>query len=452
MYDAIISNGLIVQPEGIINATICIKDGKIDSIKQTSTLPEGVYHIDASGKYIFPGIVDAHVHIGEPDGSDENEYISCYSKAALHGGVTTGIDMPLNLPSVYTKKHLDNKLQRSIPYFYHDMAMWGAFVPNNIPEFEDLYHAGVCGFKGFMAPAGWDDYQSVFAHDIRKALLEVKKFNGIVGLHCEDYSIINGLHKELITSKCNDRHSVLASRPLSAELIAVQTAIALSKETGGHVHICHVSHPEVAELIKNAQAQNIPVTGETCVHYLVFSEEDYLEKGPLFQCAPPLRNKNARNQLWNYVLDGTLSCLVSDHSAWIPELKDDIHNPCYTTGCGITGSQNMFQVFYHEAVGCKHYSPSLLAKVFSENPAKLFGLWGKKGAIKEGFDADLFLFDPNKSFHVESSSLLYRHPISAYLDYVGNGCVTDVFLRGKHLIKQGSLVSQTPYGIYQPRN
>jgi allantoinase len=270
---------------------------------------------------------------------------------------------------------------------------------------------------------------------VREILTRAASLDALVGFHAEDYSIIK--HEELRARKegRNGRLDFLRSRPLSAELIATTGVIELVRETGASAHICHVSHPEVAERIRRAQGEGLPVSGETCAHYLVFSEEDLLRGGMFYKCAPPLRERAAVESLWDYVTNGTLQCVASDHSPCVLREKSEEAGVFKVWG-GISGLQTTMQVLYDHAVVRKNLSPTLLVRCLSEGPARVFGLYGRKGAVTAGFDADLVVFDPEREWEITPDSLFYLNRISAFVGLKGKGLPVATFVRGKLVYRE----------------
>ena len=368
MYDCMIKNGTIVSAEGMFDADIAVKNGKIAAIGK-KLCGNAKHNIDASGKLIFPGAVDAHFHIGEYHADFEDMRTSTMAAAA--GGVTTAVDMPLNLytPSVLTKEAVQLKDRLLNQESYIDYVMWGGLMPDSISK------------------------------------------------------VIDFERRKVRSLKLDGRQAFMDSRPLSAELIATQTIITLLKETKCRGHICHVSHPEVAKLIEHAQMEGIDITAETCPHYLTFCTSDYLEKGCQYGCAPPLKDEKSREGLWEYVKKGVLSCIASDYSPGMPENRSDVGRATYETGFGISGVQTMFQVIYDQGVNKRNVDPCLIASALSTNPAKRWGLYGSKGDIKPGFDADFVIFNPEKPWTINQNELFYKVKLTAFHGLTGKGAV-----------------------------
>ena len=438
MYDLLIKNGKIISTEAIYSADIGVKDGKIKAIGY-DLKEEAKRSIDASGRLIFPGAIDAHFHIGEYEADFEDMRTS--TRAAAAGGVTTGIDMPLNLysPSVLDRKALELKDRQLKEESYIDYVMWGGLTPASIPHLEEMHQAGAVSFKCFMSGGG-NDFEAPNVGQIREAMKIIASFDGLAGFHCEDFSIIDYERERVRREKIDGRQAFLDSRPLVAELIATQTIIQLSRETGCRVHICHVSDPQVARLIEQAQIQGVDITAETCPHYLTFSKEDYLNKGCEYGCAPPMKSAESREGLWAYVKKGVLSCIASDHSPGMPENRSDVGRATYETGFGISGVQTMFQVIYDQGVNKRGMDPRLLAAALSSNPAKRWGLYGRKGDIKPGFDADLVIFDPEQAWTIDQNQLYYKVKLTAFHGLSGKGQVERTLIRGEEVYHQDILV------------
>lgn len=437
-YDLLIKNANLVSEDSIDFVNIYIFEEKIQAITSTNYIYDADQVIDATGLYVFPGCIDTHSHLGDFDGEDEEQQFS--TAAAAIGGFTTCLDMPTNTPVVSTPEIFLEKVKKLSKVSYVDFGLYAALEKDNQDQLVGMDAAGALCFKSFLSPSG-GDFTSPNMYEARVALQEIKKAGSIGAFHCEDYSIIDGCFQNMVNNHLTSRQDFLDSRPLSAELIATKSMIELSRETKTPIHICHVSHPNVAALIEQAQLEGIDISGETCTHYLTFSQEDFLANGPCWKCAPPLREPAAREKLWKYVEKGVLSCVGSDHSPSSAKRKDDSSKPTYNTPNGISGIQTCITAFFNESVNKRGYSPTLLSKVMSANPARRFGLYGKKGAIKLGFDADLVLFDPNLEYTITAEELKYKHKISAFVNYKGKGRPVMTILRGHVISKDNELVS-----------
>lgn len=452
MYDLIIAHGTIIQGDRMFKGSVCIKDGIIEALLSDGcNLPAARETIDVSGKLVFPGMIDVHAHLGgRGDGGTESESVTCASKAAAVGGFTTCIDMPTNSPVIKNAELLRDKIQYMENECRTDFILYGALIKNNQKDLKEMADLGATCFKSFLSYSG-EEFTSPNMFEVRKAMQEIVKFDGIASFHCEDLSITSGLDRELCENKSNDRRAFLDSRPVVAELIATQDIIALAEETGCHAHIVHVSHPAVAEVIRQAQERGVRVTAETCAHYLRFSEDDFLNVSSLFKCVPPLRKPEDREKLWEYVEKGVLACVGSDHSAGTKEQRDDRLHPVYELGNGISGIQTVLMSIY-DLVRKRHASPSLIARCTSEAPAKIWGVWGRKGSIQPGFDADLVILDPERKWKIKAEDLYYKNnEVSCYIGLEGIGYPILTLLRGNVIARDGEYVGNAVRGEYITR-
>lgn len=445
MFDLAIIGGTVVTENNQCKADVYIKDGKISAICSGEMFGAKKV-IEAKGMLLFPGLIDTHMHIGEY--SADYEMMDTATLAAAAGGLTCLIDMPVNQqsPSIKTKELFVEKKQRLERESYSDFCMWGALCPDNINEFAGMKREGAVAYKSFLSGGG-NDFPAPDMARVRNALIEIGKLNGMAGFHCEDNSIIQYEAERMKQANLNSRRAFLDSRPLVAEIIATKNVIELARETGTRVHICHVSHPAVAQLIKDAKAEGIDISAETCVHYLTFSEDNLIKDGCLFKCAPPLRKKEDSERLWQYVLDGTFCSIASDHSPGMPDNRDDTSKPIYEVGNGISGVQTMLQAFFNE-ITKRGISPTIIAKLMATEPAKRFGIYGKKGDIKVGFDGDIVIFDPRKEWTITSEELFYKQKISAYVGMHGVGKPVETILRGEEVIREGVVLVNKGIGRF----
>lgn len=445
MFDLVIKNGQMVTSERIYKSSLCVKDGKIAAILSPETKVEAKKVIDAENNYIFPGAIDTHAHFNDPGYNWREDYIHG-SKAAAKGGITTIIDMPLqNEPALTSKTIFKAKEDYLKDKSVIDFAFWGGLVDNNIEEIEGLNESGVVALKAFIGPVS-PGYSSIDMGIVREAMKIAVQMDLVLGFHCEDFSIIKMGEKIAIENEDFTRRAFLDSRPVIAELIATKNIIDLARETGAKVHICHVSHPEVAEEIKKAIEEGLDITGETCSHYLLFTEDDLIKNGAIFKCAPPLRRSEDRKKLWDYVIDGTLSCLASDHSPCAAHEKSEENHNIFEAWGGISGIQSMFQVIYDQAVNKRGLDPTLLTRVLSYGPSRAFGLYPQKGNLDVGADADFLILDPEREWEITSESLLYVNQISAFVGQKGKGLPVKTIVRGKVVYDDGKIQVEPGYG------
>jgi len=306
----------VVTPDGVRDAAVLIEGGRIAGLAERNAVPPGWAVLDATDRVVMPGLVDAHVHVNEP-GRTEWEGFETATRAAAAGGVTTLVDMPLNsIPATTSVSALEAKLEAARGRLSVDCGFWGGVVPGNAGELDRLVDAGVAGFKAFLVPSGVDEFPQVEERDLRAALPILAR-QGVPLL----------VHAELagpVPSEASDPRrysSYLASRPSSWENEAVRLLARLCRETGGRIHIVHLSSSQALPILAEARAAGLPVTVETCPHYLFFAAEDVPVGRTEFKCSPPIRERANRERLWAGLSEGTIDMVVSDHSPCTPELK-----------------------------------------------------------------------------------------------------------------------------------
>lgn len=449
-YDTLIIDGKIVTENQVMEGEIAIREGKIAAILPPGERPDAETVIDAGGNYCFPGAIDTHAHLNEP-GYEWREDYAHGTRAAAVGGYTTVMDMPLqNEPAMTSAELFERKHQLVGGSAYVDYCFWGGLVPDNLNKLEEMNRKGCIGFKAFIGPVS-PDYQTMNYGQAYEAMEIIERFGGRAGFHCEDYSIIKWQEERMKRGKQPGWREFLKSRPVIAELIATVDIIELAKATGCGVHICHVSSPDAAQRIKEAQRAGYDITAETCAHYLSMTEEDVFRDGPIFKCAPPLRSAGEVERLWGYVEDGTFSGIASDHSPCTYEEKfqkiqgKEIQTVFDVWG-GISGIQNCFQTAFYEGCVKRGINPCALARAMAVKPAKAFGIYGRKGDIKEGFDADLVIVDPKRQWKIHRESLEYVNKLSAFVGREGTGLPVLTMIRGRVVAQDLKCVGEKGYG------
>lgn len=455
MYDLLIKNGKIVTAETVADGNIAVKDGKIAAVLAKDIEPKAAKVIDAKDKYVFPGAIDTHAHLNDPGYTWREDYAHGTAAAAA-GGYTTIIDMPLqNEPALTNADIFDKKIDAVDANAYVDYCFWGGLVPDNFDDLKGLHDKGCVAFKSFIGPVS-PDYSSLNYGQAYEAMERIKEFDGRAGFHCEDFSMIKWQEQRMKKEGRLDWQGFLDSRPVAAEMLATVDMIELAKATGCKVHICHVSSPDVAQKIKEAQQEGYDITAETCSHYLSLTDKDVIANGPLFKCAPPLRSQKEVDRLWSYVEDETFSGIASDHS---PCSYDEKFNEILGTKIdnvfdvwgGISGIQSGFQVAFHEGCVKRGICPTILANAMAKQPAQAFGIYGRKGDIRPGFDADVVIVDPDREWEITEDSLYYVNKISAFVGMKGKGFPVCTIIRGTVVAEDGRVTGEKGYGSFVER-
>ncbi len=363
MKDLLIHSGSVVTPERVFVADVAITGEEIVAV--SPNLERDAWQIvDASGAFLFPGFIDAHVHFNEP-GRAEWEGISSGSRALAAGGGTLYFDMPLNsTPPTLEGSALLRKRKIAEAKSVTDFALWGGLTPVNLTAMEELANLGVIGFKAFMSDSGISDFPRADSDTLKRGMELAARRGLAVAVHAEDQELTADLAQRLRSAGKKEWKDYLNSRPVEAELIAIRTALDLAGETGCRLHVVHVSCPEGVELIAEARQKGINVSVETCPHYLLLTEEDLEKLGAPAKCAPPLRNEGCRSALWNQMRAGLVDTLGSDHSPAPMEMK--LSTDAFSVWGGISG--------------CQHGLALVLAELFaSDGVTRTANLWRRIG-------------------------------------------------------------------------
>lgn len=436
----------IVLPSGILDGVIHVKDGRIVATYSASSLPasaRSLATIDVGNDVVSPGIVDTHAHINEP-GRTEWEGFKTATQAAAAGGVTTVVDMPLNsIPPTTTVDGFQQKLASAKASGCSiDYGFWGGVIGINDAELEPLVTAGVLGFKCFMIESGVDEFPCVDEQQLLRALPILKKCGVPLLAHAE-LDIPSAVTKTVSTSQAYEDY--LLSRPKEWENAAIRLLIKLCEQTGARIHVVHLSSADAIPLLSAARQKGLPISAETCPHYLTLCSEEIGSGATQFKCAPPVREKHNQKLLWQGIKEGAIDFIVSDHSPCTPVLK------CFETGDfmkawgGISSLQLGLSLIWSAA---KENQLSLndLARLLSSNTAKFAGIFDRKGEIAVGKDADFVVWNPEESFIIQEQSIFHRHKMTPYLSKKVFGRVKRTYLRGQQIFADGKFTA----GLGQP--
>lgn len=437
-YDLIIRNGQIITKDSVFQGDIGIKNGKIHEVSNTTLEGNASEEIDAEGLHVMPGVIDTHVHFNEP-GRAEWEGLATGSRSLAAGGATSFFDMPLNsTPPVINKESLDNKSKLADEKSVVNPYYWGGLVPQNIADLKELHENGVIGFKAFMSPSGIDDFDNADDETLYKGMTEIASFGSILAVHAESTVICAQLQEEKLKAGKTSARDFVESRPIVSEIEAVRRIISYAEATGCKLHVVHASSKQVTDLINDAKRRGVDASVETCAHYLSLTVKDLEEKGGLAKCAPPLRDQEEVDGLWEALANDEIDMIASDHSPAPKDMKTITDNFFEGWG-GISGAQSTLNVLLTEGYHKRNLPLEKIVQVTATNPAKRFGLEGK-GALEKGYDADITLIDLNESFELKEEDLFYRHQHSPYVGKTFKGNVKTTIVGGETIYKNGEIV------------
>jgi allantoinase len=433
----------VITPDGVRPAAVVVEQGRIQALLAPEDAPRAALLHQFGDLVLLPGLVDSHVHVNEP-GRTEWEGFATATRAAAAGGYTTLVDMPLNcLPETTTVAALEAKRNAAAGQCRVDWAPWGGLTGLNHGHLVPLAEAGVAGFKCFLIDPGIDGFTMISKQELEAALPTLAATGLPLLVHAE---LAEHLYTGGDADDWREYPTYLRSRPDEAELAAIRLLIGLCRKYAFPLHIVHLSTALALEDLAQARAEGLPVTVETCPHYLHFFAEEIPAGGTLFKCAPPIRSRDNREALWQALRDGVIDLIATDHSPCPPAMKAGDFRKAWG---GIASLSVAISVIWTE-MRTRGLPLEDLSRWMSAQPAKLAGLEKHKGAIAAGYDADLVVFDPDAYFTLSTEDLQYRHLVSPYLGENLHGKVRATFVRGSAVYQEG-LFPDPPAGREQRR-
>lgn len=454
--DRIIRGKRVVTNAGERSAAIHVVRGVISKLTDFDDVPSGVPVLDAGQHVILPGLVDTHVHINDP-GRTDWEGFETATMAAAAGGVTTLVDMPLNsIPPTTTRDGLAAKLRALEEKARVDVALCGGFVPSNVKThggLEELFREGVVSFKCFLAESGVDEFSHVHESELREGMRELARLGAPLFVHAELPGPLSEAEKAVRGLDPRKYETYLRSRPKTAEDAAIDLVLRIAEETGARAHVVHLSSSDALDMVKRARDRRVPLSVETCPHYLTFAAEDIPDGDTAFKCAPPIRERANRDALWNALREGVIDQIVTDHSPSTAALKCSGSGDFMKAWGGISSLQIGLSAIWTNARPRGHSVVDVVSWM-SAAPARLAGLEGRKGAIAVGADADLVFWDPDAAWTVDARALEHKNKITPYQGRALDGVVVRTILRGETIyeLSDGRATFSNPRGAWIRRN
>ena len=413
LVDGVLQAVAVGVREGVVSEIAGLEElSAIDEI----TLPDE--------QVLLPGMIDTHVHINDPGRSDWEGFETA-TRAALKGGYTTLVDMPLNsLPSTVSVAALETKKEAAQANCFVDMGFWGGAIPGNKADLEPLHRAGVFGFKCFLADSGVPEFPPLDADQLNEYLDEIARLGSLMIIHAEDPTTLESA--PVVPGRAYS--DFLASRPDASEVEAIRVVIDAVRRSGARAHILHLSSAEALPLIREAKQEGLPLTVETCPHYLSFDADTIREGSTAHKCCPPIRSMDNQDRLWDALRDGTIDCIVSDHSPSTAELKQMEIGDFATAWGGVSSIQVAFTAVW-TAARARGFELTDVVRWMCERPAEIVRMQDK-GVIALGHSADLIAYAPDERWTVDVNELEHRNKISAYDGLELSGRTHTTWLRG----------------------
>ncbi len=428
----------VVFEDGVRAACVVVdtETGRIAEVREHGDVPAGAMVDDFGDDALLPGLVDTHVHLNEP-GRTDWEGFETGTRAAAAGGVTTIVDMPLNcLPETTSVAALEAKRAAAAGKCWVDWLPWGGAVNGNAGELAALAAAGVPGYKCFLIYPGCEGFGLIDEVELRQAMPEIAKTGLPLLVHAELAGPCDAAAAALAADDWRRYSTYLASRPPGAELQAISLMTGLCREFDCRVHIVHLSTAQALPMLREAKAEGLQLTVETCPHYLYFAAETIADENTLLKCAPPIRSEANRKALWQGLREGVIDLIASDHSPCPPEMKGLAAGSFREAWGGIASLSLGLPVVWTLALA-NGFGLADVARWMSAQPARLAGVAARKGRIAAGFEADLVSFSPEDAFTVSANDLYFRHPISPYVDEPLRGMVRKTYVRGQLVFDEG---------------
>ena len=435
--DLIIKNGKVVSPDSVIAASVAIKDGVVLSVGADEMMPPSKETLDAKGMHLLPGAIDDHVHFRDPGYAHKEDFASG-TIAAAFGGVTTVFDMPNTIPATGTPEILAEKLQMAAGKAHIEFGLYALLGEDTIEHVPELAK-GAIGFKLYMGNT-FGRIPSPSTGGMLECFEVVATTGKRVSLHAETNSIMERRETRMREAGRIDPLAHIASRPAVVAVEAVSRAAILSEWTGARIQILHISSAEELRPLREAKARGVDITGETCPHYMMLSTDDYARFGGVIRVNPPVREKRNQEPLWSALIDGTIDVIATDHAPHSVEEKT--RKEIWTVDCGFPGVETQMTLMLTEAAAGR-FSVSDYVRWSSFNPAKIWGLYPRKGVIQVGADADIAVVDLDREWTIDDAKLQSLSRITPFHGRKVKGLPMHTLVRGRFVMKNRTLMSDT---------
>lgn len=447
--DTLITGGTIVSAGGRFTGALAITDGRVAGLLADGDGVEAKRVIEVDGCFIIPGAIDAHVHFQDP-GSTSREDLEHGTRACAVGGITTAISQPVNDPPVFSVAVHEETLRGYEGRAYVDYGLHGGASSANLDEIESLWlHTGAPALKTMMCYSP-KSYGMVDDGQLYRVMQTLRPHNGLIYVHAENQALVETLERQLREAGRIDPLAYLASRPVWVEIEAVNRALLLAEQTGCRMIIAHVSSAQALELIAAARAKGLPVFAESCPHFFTFIDQDIVEHGPYLKFSPVMRDAANRDRMWDLLDRGVVDTIGSDHCPYELQEKTPGLTEIWKAPNGLPGLEVLLPVLL-DGVAQGRLTMERLVAVTSLNPAKIYGLFPRKGTLTPGADADLVVIDPRLTKSLQRADLQSKCPYSPYLGRTFRGWPIMTMVRGEVVADQGRVVGRVGHGRYCPR-
>ncbi len=436
--DLIIEGGAVVSPDAEYRASIAIKNGRILAIGESGAMPPAKETLDATGLHILPGAIDVHVHFRDPGYTHKEDFASGTAGAAF-GGVTTVFDMPNTVPTVDTPEALADKHRIAAEKAHVDFGLYAVLGEDSIAHVDALVAGGIIGFKLYMGNT-FGRIPTPSTGAMLEAFEVVAPTGKRISLHAETNSIMERRESRLRAAGRSDPLAHLAARPAIVAVEAVARAEILAEWTGARIHVLHISSAAELRPLAEAKARGIDITGETCPHYLLLSEADYEKLGGIVRVNPPVREAVNQEPLWRGLLDGTIDMIATDHAPHTREEKT--RADIWSVDCGFPGVETQMPLMLSEVARGRGTLQNYV-RWSAENPAKVWGLYPRKGAIMVGSDADIAVVDLNRTWTIDDTAIQSRAKISPWDGWEATALPVHTLVRGRFIMRNRKLQTAT---------